>query len=134
MFGLITVAPLTHWLNEKLVDDALDRISSSASSPLQFPRANIWSAAKLGDLDALKVHVSNKTDLDAQDPHAGFTALSWAVLAGEIEIVDQLIKAGADVNAKNGVGTRPLHEAGFMGQDEIAALLLKKRCSGRCSG
>ena len=125
VFGLITVIPLTHWLNEKLVDDALDRLSSAAPSPLQFPRANIWSAAKLGDLDALKVHVSNKTDLDAQDPHAGFTALSWAVLAGEIEIADQLIKAGADVNAKNGGGTRPLHEAGFMGQDEIAALLLE---------
>lgn len=125
VFGLITVAPLTHWINEKLVDDALDRISRSAPSPLQFPSENIWSAAKLGDLDALKVHVSNQTDLNVPDPYMGFTALSWAILVGEVEVADQLIKAGADVNQKNREGTRPLHEAGFMGQDEIAALLLQ---------
>ena len=125
VFGLITVAPLTHWINEKLVEDTFQRVSSSAPSSLQLSSANIWSAVKLGDLEALKVHLSNEADLNAQDPQAGLTALSWAVLAGEIEIVEHLIRAGVDVNGKNREDTTPLHEAGFMGQDEIAALLLQ---------
>ena len=125
VFGLVTVAPLTHWINEKLVEDAFQRVSSSAPSPLQLSSANIWSAAKLGDLEALEVHLSNEADLNAPDPEAGLTPLSWAALAGKVEIVERLIKAGADVNGKNREGTTPLHEAGFMGQDEIAALLLQ---------
>ena len=125
VFGLITVAPLTHWINEKLVEDAFQRASSSAPSPLQLSSANLWNAAKLGDLEALEMHLSNEADLNAPDPEAGLTALSWAALAGEVEIVERLIKAGADVNRKNREGTAPLHEAGFMGQDKIAALLLQ---------
>lgn len=125
VFGLVTIVPLTHWMNEKLVADALERSTNAAPSPLQFPGENIWSAAKLGDLEALRGHVSNETDLDAQDPHTGFTALSWAILAGEVEVAEYLINAGADVNARNRDGTRPLHEAGFIGQDEIGALLLQ---------
>ena len=129
VFGLITVAPLTHWINEKLVEDAFQRVSSSAPSSLQLSSANIWSAVKLGDLEALKVHLSNEAGLNAQDPQAGLTALSWAVLAREVEIVEHLIRAGADVNGKNREDTTPLHEAGFMGHDEIAALLLQNGAS-----
>ena len=125
VFGLITVVPLTHWINEKLVEDAFQRVSNSAVSPLQLSSANIWSAVKLGDLEALKVHLSNEADLNAQDPQAGLTALSWAAIAGKVEIVEHLIRAGADVNGKNREDTTPLHETGFMGQDEIAALLLQ---------
>ena len=125
VFGLITVAPLTHWINEKLVENAFQRISSSAPSPRQFSSANIWSAVKHGDLEALEVHLSNGADLNAQDPEAGLTVLSWAALAGKVEIVEYLIRAEADVNGKNREGTTPLHEAGFMGQDEIAAVLLQ---------
>ena len=125
VFGLITIAPITHWINEKLVEDRLQRVSSSTPSPLRFPSANIWSAAKLGDLDALKVHLSNEADLNTQDPQAGLTSLSWAALAGKVEIAEHLIKAGADVERENRDGTTPLHEAAFTGQDEIAQLLLQ---------
>lgn len=123
--GLITIIPLTYWINEKLVEDAFQQASNSAPSPQQFSSANIWSAVKLGDVESVKAHLSNEADLNAQDPEAGLTVLSWAALTGQVEIVEHLIRAGADVNGKNRDGTTPLHEAGFMGQDEIAAVLLQ---------
>ena len=69
--------------------------------------------------------MANKVDLNAQDPQAGLTPLSWAVFAGKVEIAEQLIKAGADVEGKNKDDTTPLHQAAFMGQSEIARILLQ---------
>jgi Ankyrin repeats (3 copies) len=39
-------------------------------------------------------------------PKRGFTALQLAVETGHIDIVDMLLKAGADVNTKHGVSWR----------------------------
>ena len=71
------------------------------------------------------MHLANGVNLNTQDPQAGLTPLSWTVFAGEVEIAEQLIKAGADVNRKNRDGGTPLHEAAFMGQDQIARILLQ---------
>jgi ankyrin repeat protein len=42
------------------------------------------------------------------------------------EIVELLIDAGADVNAKDKWGFTPLHEAAVNGQKEVAELLIAK--------
>ena len=123
--GLVTIAPATYWINEELIEATLQRARDSAPSPLEDSGANIWSAAKTGDLEALKVHLANGVDLNTQDPQFGLTSLSWTVLAGKVEIAEQLIKAGADVDGKNRDGRTPLHEAAFMGQSEIARILFQ---------
>ena len=123
--GLITIAPITYWTNEELIEGTLQRARAATPSPVEDSGANIWSAAKTGDLEALKVHLANKVDLNAQDPQAGLTPLSWVVFAGKVDITEQLIKAGADVEGKNKDGTTPLHQAAFMGKSEIARILLQ---------
>ena len=123
--GLVTIAPAMYWINEELIEATLQRARDSTPSPLEDSEVNIWSAAKTGDLEALKVHLANGVDLNTQDPQAGLTSLSWTVLAGKVEIAEQLIKAGADVDGKNKDGTTPLHQAAFMGQSEIARILLQ---------
>ena len=47
-----------------------------------------------------------------------------AAFDGNIEIVKQLLAAGADVNAKDGDGTTPLHCAADAGRKEIVELLI----------
>jgi len=49
-----------------------------------------------------------------------------AARTGNIEAVKQAIAAGADVNAKNKLGSTPLHEAAVIGHKEIAELLIAK--------
>ena len=125
VFGLITIAPLTYWINEQLIEAALQRARDAAPSPSEDSRKNIWVAVKTGNREALKVHVANGVDLNTQDPQSGLTSLSWASFAGKGEIAAQLIEAGAEVNGKNRDGGTPLHEAAFMGRDRIARMLLR---------
>ena len=123
--GLVTIIPITHWISEGLIEATLQRAKPSIPSLLRDSEASIWSAAKTGNLEDLKAHLANRMDINAQDPYAGLTPLSWAVLAGESEIIEHLIKAGADVNGRNRDEGTPLHEAALMGRDGVAKLLIQ---------
>src|SRR5205823_3640311 len=55
----------------------------------------------------------------------GTTPLLWAVHNNDIDAVDRLIKAGADINVKNEYGVTPLSEAAVNGNTAIIEKLLK---------
>ncbi|MCC8391420.1 ankyrin repeat domain-containing protein [Paraburkholderia sp. MMS20-SJTR3] len=61
-----------------------------------------------------------KTDIEAQDK-AGENALMMASLAGDLNIVNQLLAKDAEVNKK---GWAPLHYAAANGHDDIVKVLL----------
>ena len=125
VFGLITIAPLTYWINEQLIEATLQRARDAAPAPSEDSLRNIWVAVRTGNGEALKAHLANGVNLNAQDPQSGLTPLSWSAFVGEVAIAEQLVKAEADVNGKNRDGGTPLHEAVFMGRDRIARLLLR---------
>eukprot|EP00658_Telonema_sp_P-2_P066088 TRINITY_DN55197_c0_g1_i2.p1 TRINITY_DN55197_c0_g1~~TRINITY_DN55197_c0_g1_i2.p1 ORF type:complete len:191 (+),score=37.91 TRINITY_DN55197_c0_g1_i2:342-914(+) len=53
------------------------------------------------------------------------SSMEIAALDGDLGQVVELIKSGADMNAKDDGGRTPLHNAVFGGQANIAAILLK---------
>jgi ankyrin repeat protein len=55
----------------------------------------------------------------------GTTALHWASHNGDVELVDRLLRAGADANAKNQFGATPMSEAAFIANVAIIEKLLK---------
>ncbi|MGP0073211.1 MAG: ankyrin repeat domain-containing protein [Bryobacteraceae bacterium] len=55
----------------------------------------------------------------------GTTALHWAAHNGDVELVDRLLRAGANASAKNQFGATPLSEAAFLGNVPILEKLLK---------
>ena len=57
----------------------------------------------------------------------GMTALHWAVLHGEAEIVDRLIAAGANTNAETRYKITPLYIACTLNNSEIVEKLLKHK-------
>jgi hypothetical protein len=63
--------------------------------------------------------------IDAVDAW-GRTALYLAAGAGDLNLVELLLTAEADVNAADKGGDTPLHEAVFRGYEEVARLLLAR--------
>ncbi|XP_078397293.1 oxysterol-binding protein-related protein 1 isoform X2 [Cetorhinus maximus] len=55
----------------------------------------------------------------------GWTPLHLACYFGHKGVVEELLKAGADVNVVNDVGDTPLHRAAFTGRKELVMLLLQ---------
>jgi len=66
-----------------------------------FPDTSIHEAAAKGDIEAVKQHLNSGVDVEARGPK-GEAALHFAAFRGRKEIVELLITAGANVNAKAG--------------------------------
>ena len=89
------------------------------------PSVDIWTAAYDGDIQAVKQHLVDGTDVNAKDDD-GWTPLQDAATFGHKEIVELLITKGADVNAKTEDGETPLHTAVSNDHKEIIELLIDK--------
>lgn len=85
----------------------------------------LYSAAKTGNIEAVKRYLADSVDINAGDSKYGVTPLCWAAFSGHAEIIELLIESGADVNAKNRDAGTALHGAAFLGQAEAAALLIQ---------
>ncbi len=75
----------------------------------QFQRGQLHRAAREGDLSRVKKLLQAKYPVHRFD-QSGKTPLHYAVEAGQLAIVDRLIKAGAKVNAHDErvIGNTPL--------------------------
>lgn len=90
-------------------------------------KVDIFEATALGDrhvlADLIKAHPESVNEYSAD----GFTPLGLAAYFGHREIVDDLLKAGADptLASKNPLGVIPLHSALSGGHKEIARALIE---------
>ncbi|XP_067330592.1 oxysterol-binding protein-related protein 1-like isoform X2 [Channa argus] len=62
---------------------------------------------------------------------SGWTALHLACSFGHSDVVEELLKEGADVNLQNDMGDTPLHNAACAGRKEIVLLLLRYDASAK---
>ena len=83
-------------------------------------------AAKNGDREAVRALVQTKVDVNAADAD-GTTALHWVSYRDDLESVNLLIAAGANVNAANDLGATPLWIACENGGAALVAALLEGR-------
>ncbi|XP_070190176.1 protein phosphatase 1 regulatory subunit 12A-like isoform X9 [Littorina saxatilis] len=61
-------------------------------------------------------------------PKTGATALHVAAAKGYINVMNVLLQAGADINARDNDGWTPLHAAVHWGQEESCQLLVEHMC------
>lgn len=83
------------------------------------------NAAERGDLNATIQALSNGADIEAKDHSQKATALAWASYRGRVNIVEYLLKNGANVNSIEANGMTPLHNAATKGHAQVADMLLK---------
>ncbi len=84
---------------------------------------SFFDAVELGDLHRVKSLLADQPKLIGSTTFLGNTGLHVAVTAGHLDIVELLINAGSDVNAKGDSAT-PLHLAAASGNVPIASALL----------
>jgi len=88
------------------------------------PPPTVVDAARTGDWNVVRSLVAaNKAAANSADID-GTRALHWAIRAGEADIVDVLLKAGADATAKDRLDITPLFLAAMNGDGVIMRKLL----------
>ena len=83
----------------------------------------LLQSVREGNVKAVKQHLAGGADINVKGTNQGMTPLHLAVNNNQKEIVELLIAAGADVNAKRTGGATPLDFS--EGKPKIAALLRK---------
>ena len=68
--------------------------------------------------------IDKRVDVNAPEAD-GTTALHWAVQQGDLDLVQRLIRAGANVKARNDFGSTPMSEAAVLARTPILEVLLK---------
>ena len=87
------------------------------------------TAARTGKVDAVKVLLAAGADVQAKEPKRGQTALMWAAAEGHAEVVDALIRAGADFRYRLDTGYSPFLFAVREGHTPGGSHLLKAGAS-----
>src|SRR2546423_4584674 len=88
--------------------------------------APLVDAVKARDKAAVLTLLQKKVNVNAPEAD-GTTALHWAVQQDDLELVQRLIRAGADVKAKNDYGSTPMSEAAIVGNPAVLEQLIKAR-------
>lgn len=123
----VFMLPLSIWGNAKKERVSDLRISTGAevkNSESRDGYARIHEEVRAEDAQGVLSLIAEGADLEAKDAGFQLTALSWAVIKGNSELTEILIRAGADVNARDGEGNVPLHVSSFFGRAKEAELLL----------
>ena len=82
-------------------------IVSLGATAIAAERPAVIDAARNGDRAALRALIQKKADVNQPDGD-GATALHWAAYRDDLESVNLLVTAGANVNAANDLGATPL--------------------------
>jgi uncharacterized protein len=85
---------------------------------------SVVEAVKSGDRATTLALLDQRADANAAESD-GTTALHWAVHRDDLELVERLIKAGANVKAVNQYGATPMSEAAVVGNVKVLEKLLK---------
>jgi ankyrin repeat protein len=87
--------------------------------------APLMTAARVGALGPVKALLSSGASVHSKDARRGQTALMWAAAEGHAEVVEELIKAGADFRLRLASGFTPLLFAVREGRLSVVRVLLK---------
>jgi uncharacterized protein len=103
---------------------------ADANAALLSGETPLMEASGRGNLDSVRALLAAKADPNAKDSKGGQTALMWAVQQGQTAVAEELVRAGADVNAASKSGFTPLMfaaqrgEIGDAGDVDTARVLL----------
>jgi len=90
-----------------------------------IPLLNIAARTRTGNPDVIRYLISAGADVNLLAEDRGTTALIDSVMAQNLEIMDDLIKAGTDLNVKDKNGQTALIVAAGASREKMVEILLK---------
>ncbi len=111
--------PIGLAVNDSLLDIARDRGFSEMENLLEEKYARLLGASPSGeavasairerDLPKVKTLLDSSPDLLHAGDGSGNQPIHWAAMSRQIDIIDELLKRGADINAQRPDGAHPIH-------------------------
>ena len=99
-----------------------DVLTNVVSNRIYISGDNLFSATRSGDLEAIKEHLDNGSDVHKRDS-LKLTPVHWATINGQTNALKLLIEKGGDINVKTD-GITPLHMASHLGRHETVVFLV----------
>jgi len=106
------------------VIDVFLKAGADPNTALPEGETVLMAAARTGNLDAVKLLLGHRAALNAKEGWHGQTALMWAAAEGHPGVVQALLDAGADMQARSNGGFTALLFAARSGQIGAAKTLL----------
>lgn len=98
---------------------------ADANAALPGGETMLMTAARTGKVGAVRVLLARGADVHARESRRGQTAVMWAAAEGHAEVLEELIKAGADFRKPLDSGYTPLLFAVRQGHIAATKTLLK---------
>ncbi|KAJ8599135.1 hypothetical protein CTAYLR_008286 [Chrysophaeum taylorii] len=105
--------------------DATPRSSEkkSSSSKSKLSQEALFEASESGNREEVRRHVEDGFNVNVVDQEDGYTALLLASECGKLGVVEELVHAGAALDAKDSFGRTALYAAAVAGHADVVALL-----------
>jgi len=104
---------------------ALVTAANAVVEPVENPAPLVLAARKNDRAAARALLAANPRPDVNQRTADGTSALHWAAYHDDVDLIEQLIAAGVDVNAGNDYGATPMSEAAVVGNAKVLRALLK---------
>jgi peptidoglycan/LPS O-acetylase OafA/YrhL len=121
LLGMVTIVPATFWISAVATSSAPVKAAGVALGGVP----DIWEAAAAGDLGALERNLEKGTDVNGRGGKYRSTPLQRAALSGRADVVELLIRRGANVNGVEADHSTPLHSAALFGHEKVVYMLVQ---------
>ena len=98
---------------------------ADANKPLMSGETPLMVAAKRGNIETVRALLKGGANPNAQEANGGQTALMWALSERQAPVVEELVKAHADVQLASKTGFTPLMFAAQQGDADSTRIMLR---------
>ncbi|KAL4232952.1 hypothetical protein ACF0H5_007640 [Mactra antiquata] len=110
---------------EKLLQQTMDEQGVNADAARREEEDTMMEDAN----QWLNIYQKGDPPVEHKHPKTGATALHVAAAKGYVKVINVLLQAGLDINAKDIDGWTPLHASSHWGQEEACKILAENMCN-----